>query len=138
MSEIEQSLIDIFVEVETGDRYIVTLVTPKFINYTMEQQNINFFKTGDPFIMVKKLTQEIIAETIKAYVEESEGYYLKLHHFGQRIPETVFNQLQAEDEAQDESDKGEELFTYIDMTIFDNLPAKAREIGILITKNLPF
>jgi hypothetical protein len=84
------------------------------------------------------LTNEVIVETIKAYVKESDEYWLKLHHFANRIPETVFKKLQAEDESDKafellygdndyplfggyesyqsdgyESDKNEELFTYI-------------------------
>jgi hypothetical protein len=118
MSEIEQSSIDIFVKVDTGYTYSVTLAIPQYIDSYMEQQNINYFEPGKPFIMVKKLTQEIIAETIKAYAQEEEyvsfkedGYFLKFYHFGQRIPETVFNQLQAEDKAQKESYKAlEELY----------------------------
>jgi hypothetical protein len=162
MTQIEHSIIDIFVELDTGSRYIVTLVTPKFIDFYMDQENKNYFGPGEPYIIVRKLTHEIIAETIKAYWEEEQGYYLKLHHFAQRIPETVFKKLQAEDEATKESDKAfeelygdndyplyggyesygyesdkdEELFTYIDMTVFDNLQTKAK--GILNIKTLKF
>jgi len=119
MTEIEKSRIDIFVTVDTGYTYIVTLATPNFINYIMDQQNINYFEPREPFIMVKKLTHEIIAETIKAYAEKENGYFLKLYDFGHRIPGTVFNQLQAEDEAQDESDKAfKELYGNNDYPLY--------------------
>jgi hypothetical protein len=111
MTAIENSNIDIFVKLKNGSKYVVTLATPEYMAYYMDNQNINYFPTMDPYIIVKKLTHEIIVETIKAYAEEEhgyslqEGYNLKLYHFAQRIPETVFKKLQAEDEAQKESDK---------------------------------
>jgi hypothetical protein len=154
MTEIEYSYIDIFVKLDDSHTYILPFVTTKFLEYYMDQKNKNYFNPGEPCVIVKELTHQVIAETIKAYVEEREGYYLKLYHFALNIPETVFNQLQAEDEAQNESykafkqlygdddyyplyggyesyqsdgyesDKDDKLFTYIDMTLFDNVKIK--------------
>ena len=39
---------------------------------------------------VKKLTKEIISETIEAYASE-EAYWLKLYHFAGKIDTAVFN-----------------------------------------------
>ena len=48
-----------------------------------------------PFIIVKQLTEEIIVETITAYAEKDDAYWLKLYHFANDIDTFVFNQLQA-------------------------------------------
>ena len=47
--------------------------------------------------MVKEFTKEIIAETVKVYAEDDDGYWLKSHHFAGEIDITVFDQLQAKD-----------------------------------------
>jgi hypothetical protein len=148
ISEIQNRNIDVFVELTNGYRYVVTLATLESIQSLMQEEKKNYFGPCDLVIIVKTLTHEVIAETIMAFAYEKhgyileEGYYLKLYHFANRIPETVFNQLQAEDEAQKEAakaveklygdndyplyggyesyqsdedglDKNEELFTYI-------------------------
>jgi hypothetical protein len=74
----------------------VIVGTAKSIEYLMNEDKLNYFAPGEPFIIVKELTKEIIEETIKAYVEYEDGYWLKLHHFAGDINETVFNQLKAE------------------------------------------
>jgi hypothetical protein len=51
-----------------------------------------------PIILVKQLTKPIIEETIKAYVEEDDGYWLKLYHFAGDIDPNLFKKLQAEHE----------------------------------------
>jgi hypothetical protein len=50
---------------------------------------------GHPFILVQKLTKEIIEETIKAYAKDN-AYWLKLYHFTGKIDMDVFDKLQAE------------------------------------------
>ena len=52
----------------------------------------------DPFVIVKKITKEVIEETIRAYAEENNGYWLKLYHFASKIDMSVFDKLQAEHE----------------------------------------
>jgi hypothetical protein len=93
--EIEDSNIDVFVEVEDGFTYTVVVGTAKNIDYLMDKNEMNYFEPGDPFIIVKELTQEIIEETLKAYAEDNDGYWLKFYHFAGYIDNTVFNELQA-------------------------------------------
>jgi hypothetical protein len=62
----------------------------------MDKEKKNYLRAGHPFILVKKLTQDIIEETIKAYAEESDGYWLKSYHFAGEIDKTVFDKLQVE------------------------------------------
>jgi hypothetical protein len=97
ITDIENDNIDVFVELGDGYTYIVTVGTAKNIESMMDQEKINYFEPGYPFIIVKKLTKDIIEETLKAYAEEYDGYWLKFYHFAGQINKTVFDQLQAED-----------------------------------------
>jgi len=96
---IENSNIDVFVELEdnleNSYTYTVVVGTAKNIEYLMDKDKMNYFEPGDPFIIVKKLTKEIISEAIQAYASD-EGYWLKLYHFAGNVDTAVFNQLQAE------------------------------------------
>ena len=119
---IENSNIDVFVEVEDGYTFTVIVGTAKNIEYLMDKWKTNYFPPGEPFIIVKELTQEIIEETIKAYVEENDGYWLKLHHFLRDIDKSVFNKLQAEHtEYLNELDKLDQLAKSCDLEGFDKL-----------------
>jgi hypothetical protein len=94
--DVASSNIDVFVELEHGYTYTVIVGTPKNIEYLMDKDKMNYFEPNDPFIIVKELTKDIIEETLKAYGEYKDGYWLKLYHFAAEIDETVFNKLQAE------------------------------------------
>ena len=95
--DIEDYNVDVFVELEDG--YTCTLVvgTAKNLEWLMEKEKKNFFGPSHPFIIVKKITKEIIEETIQAYAENN-GYWLKLYHFASKIDMSVFDKLQAEHE----------------------------------------
>ena len=62
----------------------------------MDKEKVNYFEPGHLFIIVKKLTKEIIEETLKAYAEEDDAYWLKFYHFAGDVDTTVFDKLQAE------------------------------------------
>jgi hypothetical protein len=96
ITDIENSNIDVFVELENSYTYTVVVTTVKNIESLMDKEKMNYFEPGYPFIIVKKLTKDIIEETIKAYAENNDGYWLKLYHFAGKINKTVFNKLQAE------------------------------------------
>jgi len=96
ITDIENSNIDVFVELENGYTYTVVVATAKNIESLMDKEKMNYFEPGYPFIIVKKLTKDIIEETLKAYTENNDGYWLKLYHFAGKINKTVFNKLQAE------------------------------------------
>ena len=65
--DIENSNIDVFVELEDGYTYTVVVATAKNIESLMDKEKMNYFEPGYPFIIVKKLTKEIISEAIEAY-----------------------------------------------------------------------
>ena len=95
--DIEDYNLDVFVELEDGYTYTVVIATAKNIESLMDKERMNYFEPGHPFIIVKKLTKEIISEAIQAYASD-EAYWLKLYHFAGEIDTAVFNQLQAEQE----------------------------------------
>ena len=60
----------------------------------MDKEKTNFSEPGAPFIIVRKLTKEIIEEAVKAYAE-NDAYWLKFYHFAGEVETAVFNRLQA-------------------------------------------
>jgi len=95
ITDIANSNIDVFVELEDAYTSTVVVATAKNIESLMDKERMNYFEPGYPFIIVKKLTKEIISEAIEAYASD-EAYWLKLYHFAGKIDTAVFNQLQAE------------------------------------------
>ena len=82
--DIEDYNLDVFVELEDGYTYTVVIATAKNILSLMDNEKINFSEPGDPFIIVRKLTKEIIEEAVKAYAE-NDAYWLKFYHFGGEV-----------------------------------------------------
>jgi hypothetical protein len=93
--DIEDYNLDVFVELEDGYTYTVVIATAKNILSLMDNEKTNFSEPGDPFIIVRKLTKEIIEETVKAYAE-NDAYWLKFYCFAGEVDTAVFNRLQAE------------------------------------------
>ena len=101
LNEIEDvcnSNIEVFIRLQDEFPLTVVLGTPKNLQYLMEKDKVNFYGPGLPWIIVQKLTKEIIQEAIKAYIDDKpEGYWLKLYHFATDIDIAVFNQIQAQE-----------------------------------------
>ena len=95
ITDIENSNIDVFIELEDVSTYTLVVATAKNIEYLMDKEKMNYFEPGYPFVIVKKLTKEIITEAIQAYASD-DAYWLKLYHFAGKVDTAVFNQLQAE------------------------------------------
>jgi len=95
ITDIENNNIDVFVELEDAYTYTVVVATAKNIESLMDKEKMNYFEPGYPFIIVKKLTKEIITEAIEAYASD-DAYWLKLYHFAGKINKTIFNTLQTE------------------------------------------
>ena len=93
--DIEDYNVDVFVELENGYTHTVLVATEKNILSLMDKEKMNFSEPGDPFIIVRKLTKEIIEEAVKAYAE-NDAYWLKFYHFAGEVDTAVFNRLQAE------------------------------------------
>lgn len=95
ITDIENINIDFFVELEYAYTYTVVAATAKNRESLMDKEKMNYFEPGYPFIIVKKLTKEIITEAIQAYAS-SDAYWLKLYHFAGKVDTAVFNHLQSE------------------------------------------
>lgn len=62
---------------------------------------MDFLEPGYPFIIVKKLSMEVIEKTIHAHTQNN-AYWLKLHPFSGSIKTDMFNKLQKDqDKAHD-------------------------------------
>lgn len=70
--------IDVYVELENGRNYVVVIGTPKNLLRLMENEKSDFLSPGDPIIIVKKITKEVIEQVIKAYAED-DAYCLKFY-----------------------------------------------------------
>ena len=64
----------------------------------MKKTNQPFIEPGENYIIVEKLIPKIIEKTIKVFVEDKHAYWLKLHHFTEKIDITLFNKLQTEED----------------------------------------
>ena len=94
ITDIEDYNLDVFVELEDGYTYTVVIGTPKNLLSLTDKESMNFLEPSDPFIIVRKMTKEIIEETIQAYAKNN-AYWLKFYHFAGEVDTAVFNKLQA-------------------------------------------
>nr|YP_010472372.1 hypothetical protein N4L43_pgp137 [Pleurosigma intermedium]UVG41983.1 hypothetical protein [Pleurosigma intermedium] len=89
---------NVYVKLEDGFSLSITVGTAKNLEFLMKKDNRNFFEPGPAWIIVQKLTTEIIQEAVEAYMKDRpDGYWLKLSYFGNDIDISVFDQLQAEE-----------------------------------------
>ena len=67
---------DVFVELEDGSEYTVVVGTPKNFLTLMDRDGVDFLEPGCPFVIVRKLTIEVIEKAIHAHAEDN-AYWLK-------------------------------------------------------------
>jgi hypothetical protein len=97
--DIENDEIDVFVDTDEPYTYVLSVATPKHIQFRMDEQKKDIFGPGYPLIFVNKLTPEIIEQAVKAFAEDDCGYWLKVYHFGGcqgDIDESIFDPLKAD------------------------------------------
>ena len=70
--------IDVSVDLENGRNYVLVVGTPKNLLRLMENEKSDFLSPGDPIVIVKKITKEVIEEAIQAYAED-DAYCLKFY-----------------------------------------------------------
>ena len=70
--------IDVSVNLENGRNYVLVVGTPKNLLRLMENEKSDFLSPGDPIVIVKKITKEVIEEAIQAYAED-DAHYLKFY-----------------------------------------------------------
>ncbi|WPC43905.1 hypothetical protein [Clostridium sp. JS66] len=77
--DIENDNIDIFVELDDGMVYTMTVTTPKNYYKYMDKEKIDYVPSMPPDIVVRKLTEENIRNALETYVKD-DGYWLKLYY----------------------------------------------------------
>ena len=69
---------DVSVKLENGRNYVLVVGTPKNLLRLMENEKSDFLSPGDPIVIVKKMTKEVIEQAIRAYAED-DAYCLKFY-----------------------------------------------------------
>ena len=69
---------DVSVNLENGQNYIVVVGILKNLLKLMENEKSDFLSPGDLIIIVKKMTKEVVEEVIRADAEGS-AYFLKFY-----------------------------------------------------------
>jgi hypothetical protein len=83
--------LDVFVTLEDdycsdGFCYFVEITTPQFLSTIMEKGKSTFLEPGYPYIIVSKLTDDIIRAAIESFInpkdypDEDELRWLRLYH----------------------------------------------------------
>ena len=94
ITDIENDSIDVCVDSEDGYTFTVSIATTKHLLQRINEEKSNFSNPNKLIIVVRKLTQEIITETLESEAEDN-AFWLKLHEFASEIDISVFDELQA-------------------------------------------
>ena len=79
--DLENDCLDVFVTLENDVCYMIEVTTPKFFYTLMEKFKSDFVPAGYPYIIVSKLTDEIIRAAIQEFIDAKEdSYWLKFYH----------------------------------------------------------
>ena len=98
IDDIYNANIEVFVTLENGFTLTITVGTPANLQYQMEKEHENFYSPGLPWIIVQKLTKEIVEEAIMAYYHDlPNAYWLQLCHFALDLDPSLFDELQKQD-----------------------------------------
>ncbi len=100
--DLENDCLDVFVTLENDDYYLIEVTTPKFLYTLMEKFKSNFVPPSYPYIIVSKLTDEIIQAAIQAYIDtEDDSYWLKLYHITPTLNIRDINEILERKEKED-------------------------------------
>ena len=69
---------DVAVKLEDGHEYVVVVATQKNLLSLMNNERSDFLSPGDPMIIVRKFTKNIVEKALKAYAED-DAYFLKFY-----------------------------------------------------------
>ena len=79
--DLENDCLDVFVTLENDICYLVEVTTPKFLDTLMKKSKSDFVPAGYPYIIVSKLTDEVIGSAIQEFIDAEEDlYWLKVYH----------------------------------------------------------
>lgn len=106
--DLKNQALDVIVEVEdkrtnTEFCYVVEVTTPEFLLLCMEKSESNFIEPQYPYIIVSKLTDEIIKSALQSYIDtEEDSYWLKLYHIVPTLQINEINEILQRKEEEDE------------------------------------
>jgi hypothetical protein len=69
IDDISDDNIDVSVNLENGQNYVVVVGTPKNLVKLMKNEKSNFLSPGYTIVIVKKMAKEVVEEVIKAYAD---------------------------------------------------------------------
>ena len=79
--DLEDGFVDVLVTLTDDNEYFVEIATPKALSTYMDEKKKNFYEPGFPLLFVRKLTPEIIRETLEEFASKQEDtFWLKLYH----------------------------------------------------------
>ena len=79
--DLENDCLDVFVTLENDACYIIEVTTPKFFYILMEKFKSDFVPPSYPYIVVSKLTDDIIRAAIQEFIDkDQDSYWLKLYY----------------------------------------------------------
>jgi len=124
---------DVAVKLDDGHEYIVVVATQKNLLTLMNNEKSDFLSPGDPMIIVRKLTKEVVEEAIEVYAE-NKGYYLKFYaaHFDIKTLNVLKDRKVARSKLLDDLlEKGESIdienYDLIDFDINDDSNLNCKE-----------
>ena len=111
--DLENDCLDVFLTLENDDYYLIEVTTPRFFYTLMEKFKSNFVPPSYPYIIVSKLTDDIIRAAIQEFIGTKEdSYWLKLYHLTATLKIEDINEILYRKEK-----KNTELETEIDAEI---------------------
>jgi hypothetical protein len=82
--------------------YLVEVATPQFLSTLMEKFKSDFVPAGYPYIIVSKLTDEVIRAAIQEFIDAKEdSYWLKLYHMTATLKIEDINEILDRKEKED-------------------------------------
>ena len=101
-TDLVNDCLDVFVTLENDASYLVEVATPQFLSALMEKVESDFVPVGYPYIIVSKLTDEIIRAAIQEFIDAKEdSYWLKLYHITATLKIEDINEILDRKEKED-------------------------------------
>ena len=93
--------LDVFVTLDDdscsdGSCYFVEVTTPRFLSNMMERGKSTFLEPEYPFIIVSKLTDDIIRAAIESFINQEdydELHWLKFYHVVPKLTTEEINEI---------------------------------------------
>ena len=92
--DLEDGFVDVLATLTDDNEYLVEIATPKALSTYMDEKKKNFYEPGFPLLFVRKLTPEIIRETLEEFASKQEDtFWLKLYHLTVELTIDDLNEL---------------------------------------------